>query len=142
MKTAPLAATCFLAVLTAISGTAHADPPGVVGNPNCGLPILPSFTESQKQLIEEANPPSKYFCDEQGYLSTLASDHVAVPDPIAMIKAGYDHVCAVIGPANLDTRGTNYGTAEDAVKAVLASSVVTSNGDAQNVVMAAIKKLC
>jgi hypothetical protein len=29
--------------LIAVSGTAHADPVGVVGNPNCGLPILASF---------------------------------------------------------------------------------------------------
>jgi hypothetical protein len=128
--------------LTAVSGTAHADPVGVVGNPNCGLPILPSFSESQKQLVQDSNPPSKYFCDEQGFLQTLASNHVTVSDPVTMIKAGYNHVCAVMGPADLDTRGSNYGTAEDAAKAVLASGAVTSNGDAQNVVLAAIKKLC
>ena len=45
-------------------------------------------------------PPSTYQCNEQGYLKKLASDNIAVHDPLAVVKAGYA-VCAITGPADL-----------------------------------------
>lgn len=49
-------------------------PPPVpyVGNPHCG---------------GEHGTRSSYLCDEKMFLTKLDEDHVAVPDPVAMIKS-------------------------------------------------------
>jgi hypothetical protein len=111
------------------------DPVPFVGNTRCGKSHDPS-EESGSDA-----PMGTYLCAEKNYLHKLASDNVVVHDPVAIIKAGYDHVCAIVGPSDLDT--PNLGEREKAAKAeVLASGVVTSSGDAQAVVSDAIIELC
>jgi hypothetical protein len=85
---------------------------------------------------------SSFLCDEKDYLQALALDHVAAPDPVAMIKAGYG-ACAVIGPADVDDPNQDMEKAEEAAKAaVLATGVVTSPNDAETVVGDAVADLC
>ena len=97
-----------------------------VGNPRCGTSHDPS-DESGKEV-----PIGTYLCAERNYLHKLALDNVAISDPELVIRAGYDHVCAIIGPSDLDT--PNLGAREEAAnKELLASGVVTSSTDAQAV---------
>jgi hypothetical protein len=88
-------------------------------------------------------------CAEKNYLRKLGGDNVVVHDPVAIIQAGYDHVCSIIGassvntPGTLDANGRDLGEDEMAAQAaVLASGVVTSAKDAQSVVEDAVIELC
>ena len=89
-----------------------------VGNPNCG--------ESHDPSDESGNdvPYGTYLCAEKNYLHKLADDNVDLSDPVALISAGYDHVCAILGPSDLDT--PNLGDRETAaIEELLASGVLT-----------------
>jgi hypothetical protein len=97
-----------------------------VGNPNCGQP---------------SGPRTSYLCDEKNFLRKLAEDNVPVPDPVAMIKAGYDVVCAMIGPSDLDDPNL-VGDEEKAQATLLAKGVVTSPDNAKAVVSDAVIELC
>jgi hypothetical protein len=106
-----------------------------VGNRKCGEAHDPS-DES-----DSGGPLGSYLCAEKNYLHKLADDNVVVDDPVAAIKAGYDNVCAIVGPSDLDT--PNLGEREEAAKEkVLASGVVTSQDDAQAIVSDAVIELC
>jgi hypothetical protein len=99
-----------------------------VGDPNCG----------------GANgPPSTYQCNEQGYLKKLASDKIAVHDPVAVVKAGYA-VCAIIGPADLPPSESGHDLVVDKQVAAVkvAGSDVVASGDVDQLVDDAIMFLC
>ncbi|SCX32931.1 hypothetical protein [Mycolicibacterium fluoranthenivorans] len=82
-----------------------------------------------------------YLCAEKNFLHKLTLGKIDVPDPLAIINAGYDHVCATIGPSDLDTPDLGE-LEEEAKKELLASGVVSSAGDADAVVSAAVIELC
>jgi hypothetical protein len=106
-----------------------------VGNPKCGEEHDPSDESGT------GGPPGSYLCAEKNYLHKLADDNVVIDDPVAAISAGYDHVCAIVGPSDLDT--PNLGEREEKAKAeVLASAVVTTPDGAQHVVSDAVIELC
>jgi hypothetical protein len=106
-----------------------------VGNPKCGESHDPSDESGT------GRPPGSYLCAEKNYLHEVAGENIDVHNPMAMIKAGYDRVCAIVGPSDLDT--PNLGEREEAAKKeLLASGVVTASADAQAVVSAAVIQLC
>jgi len=114
---------------------APTDSVAFVGNPKCGMSHDPSDETGF------AAPIGTYLCAEKNYLHKLELDNIDVPDPIAIIKAAYDHVCALVGPSDLDT--PNLGAREDAAKKeLLNSGVVLSADDAQAVVSDAVTELC
>ena len=88
-------------------------------------------------------PPSTYQCNEQGYLKKLASDNIAVHDPLAVVKAGYA-VCAITGPADLPPSESGHDlVVEKQVAAVkVAGSDVVAIGDVDQLVDDAIMFLC
>jgi hypothetical protein len=149
LSTSETAASQTIVVPTVTSTVAPPVPPTspasvpFVGNPRCGESHDPSDESG------DGSPPSSYLCAEKNYLHKLAGDNVVVNDPVAMIKAGYDIVCAIIGPSSietpgsLDANGRDLGQDENAAQAaVLTSGVVTSPKDAQTVVSDAIIELC
>jgi len=46
------------------------------------------------------------------FLKFVDRDHVAVPDPAAMTKTGYDDGCAIIGPADANNPNQDLVEAE------------------------------
>jgi hypothetical protein len=115
--------------------TASPAPVPFVGDPQCGE-AHDSSDESGADV-----PAGSYLCAEKNYLHKLAGDGVVVHDPVAVIKAGYDDVCAIVGPSDLDT--PNLGDREKAAQEkVLASGVVTTPKGAQAVVSDAVIELC
>ena len=99
-----------------------------VGDPNCG----------------GANgSPSTYQCNEQGYLKKLASDNIAVHDPVAVVKAGYA-VSAITGPADLPPSESGHDLVVDKQVAAVkvAGSDVVASGDVDQLVDDAIMFLC
>lgn len=114
---------------------APTDSVAFVGNPKCGMSHDPSDETGF------AAPIGTYLFAEKNYLHKLELDNIDVPDPIVIIKAGYDHVCALVGPSDLDT--PNLGAREEsAKKELLNSGVVLSADDAQAVVSDAVTELC
>jgi len=88
-------------------------------------------------------PPSTYQCNEQGYLKKLASDNIAVHDPLAVVKAGYA-VCAITGPADLPPSESGHDLVVDKQVAAVkvAGSDVVAIGDVDQLVDDAIMFLC
>jgi len=88
-------------------------------------------------------PPSTYQCNEQGYLKKLASDNIAVHDPLAVVKAGYA-VCAITGPADLPPSESGHDLVVDKQVAAVkvAGSDVVAIGNVDQLVDDAIMFLC
>ena len=88
-------------------------------------------------------PPSTYQCNEQGYLKKLASDNIAVHDPLAVVKAGYA-VCAITGPADLppSESGRDLVVDKQVAAVKVAGSDVVAIGDVDQLVDDAIMFLC
>jgi hypothetical protein len=81
-----------------------------------------------------------YACDEKDFLRLLDQDHVPVPDPVAMIKAGYNIVCATVMPHDTDPDSDKFE--EAAKQQLLARGVVKSPHDAETVETEAMVELC
>ena len=88
-------------------------------------------------------PPSTYQCNEQGYLKKLASDNIAVHDPLAVVKAGYA-VCAITGLADLppSESGRDLVVDKQVAAVKVAGSDVVAIGNVDQLVDDAIMFLC